>query len=153
MRTIQREIVGAVLLSRDDKVLLGKTARDAGGVYSGSWVIQGGGIEPGETRQQAIIREVKEETHHDISNLPMELIDDTATGESEKVLKETGERVLVKMRFIEFKIIFPESANTLGTEPTTELVELKWFSSGELKYATIASPTRELLRRMKLLYD
>lgn len=91
MRTIQREIVGAVLLSRDDKVLLGKTARDAGGVYSGSWVIPGGGIEPGETRQQAIIREVKEETHHDISNLPMELINDTATGESEKVLKETGD--------------------------------------------------------------
>lgn len=151
MRTITRDIVGAVLISSDSKILLGRTAKDAGGVYSGSWVIPGGGIDEGESREQAVIREVKEETHHDISNLEINLIDDTTKGESEKVLKDTKERVLVKMNFIEFKVVFPQSAEELGVLPTEELVELQWFSPSELSGITIAPPTKALFMSMNIL--
>lgn len=151
MRTITRDIVGAVLISSDGKILLGRTAHDAGGVYLGTWVIPGGGIDDGETREQAVIREVKEETHHDISNLEISLIGDSAKGESEKILKDTKERVLVKMNFIEFKVVFPQSADELGVLPTEELVELQWFSPDELSDITIAPPTKALFIRMNIL--
>lgn len=153
MRTITRDIVGAVLISKDGRVLLGKTAAKASGVYSGSWVIPGGGIDEGETREQAVIREVLEETHHDISDMKLELIDDTATGESEKVLKDTGERVLVKMNFCEYKIVLDKTADELGVRPTEELVELRWFSGDELLSANLAAPTRKLFKKIGLLTD
>ncbi len=151
MRTINRDIVGAVLVSKDGKVLLGKTATRANGVYSGNWVIPGGGIDDGETHEQALIREVREETHHDISGLRIELIDDTATGESEKTLKDTGEKVLVKMNFFEYKIVLHKTAEELGDKPTEELVELKWFATEDLSVANLALPTRKLFEKIKMV--
>ncbi len=153
MRTINREIVGALLISKDNKILLGKTAETAGGVYSGSWVIPGGGVDDGETREQAVIREVSEETHFDISGLKLELIDDTATGESEKTLKTSGERVLVKMNFHEFKIVFDKTAIELRENPSEELVELKWFTPEELETVKLSKPTRELLVKVGIFAD
>lgn len=73
MRRIKRDIVGAVLISADNKVLLDRTDLKAGGVYSGCWVIPGGGVDDGETLEEVLIREVKEETHLDIQNEIIEL--------------------------------------------------------------------------------
>lgn len=152
MKTISREIVGAILVSKDQKVLLGKTAMVANGVYSGNWVIPGGGIDEGETREQALIREMREETNHDISGLHIELIDDTATGESEKTLKDTGEKVLVKMNFYEYRVQFDKTAAELGVNPTEELVELQWFDANELSSASLAEPTRKLFQKVGMIY-
>lgn len=151
MRTITREIVGALLFSKDGKILLGKTAKNAGGVYSGSWVIPGGGVDDGETKEQAVIREVLEETHFDITGLRLELIDDTATGKSEKTLKTTGERVLVKMNFHEFKIVLNKTAAELGKDPSDELVELEWFYPEALEVAELSKPTRELFEKVGII--
>ncbi len=151
MRIISRDIVGAILVSKDGKVLLGKTAKVANGVYSGSWVIPGGGIDEGETKEEALIREMREETHHDISGLSIELIDDTATGQSEKTLKETGEKVIVNMNFYEYKVTFDKTAEELGNKPTEELVELRWFAPNELDTAELAPPTRKLLEKVNMV--
>lgn len=150
MRTIKREVVGAVLISEDGKVLLGKTAAEAVGVYSGCWVIPGGGIDPGESKKEALIREVFEETHHDISRCRLQPIERQAEGRSRKKLKETGETVLVKMSFNDYLVKLNRTAVELGTKPSEELVELKWFDRDELNGADLSPPTEELFKKLDL---
>lgn len=65
MKTIR--VVAAVIcssLKRKEKVFA--TARGYG-TYKGMWEFPGGKIEPGETPQEALIREIKEELNVDIS--------------------------------------------------------------------------------------
>jgi len=56
--------VVAAFLVRDGRFLL--SCRSSG-PYSGKWEFPGGKIEPGETEEEAIIREIKEELGMDIS--------------------------------------------------------------------------------------
>jgi 8-oxo-dGTP diphosphatase len=65
-RTEDRICVGAVLVRDDDRrnasplVLLG--SREAGrAFYPGVWDVLGGHLEPGETTEQALVRELREE--------------------------------------------------------------------------------------------
>lgn len=51
--------VGAVIKDRDGRLLLIRRGHDPG---AGLWSLPGGRIEPGETHQQAVAREVLEET-------------------------------------------------------------------------------------------
>lgn len=148
MRVIQRRIVVGLLMASDGKILLGKTASKAGAVYSGAWKLPGGGVEEGETDKQAIIREISEETHHDISALNLELIDGSGSGSSEKTLPKAGERVIVEMEFYVFKVVLKETSTQLGTKPSKELIELKWFSKEELSNANLATPADELLTKL-----
>lgn len=55
--------VVAALIIRDDKVLI---AQRKGGAFNGGWEFPGGKIEPYETPQQALKREIKEELNLDI---------------------------------------------------------------------------------------
>ncbi len=106
LRTIKRDIVGAFIFSSDGKLLLGKNIK--GGVYPDHWVIPGGGIEPNETKIDALKREIKEETGIDITTAEIEQIEGVLNGQSEKVLRETGEKVLVDMDFYNFKVTLQE---------------------------------------------
>src|SRR5271155_866423 len=93
MREINRDIVSAILVSKDSKVFQAKKNSKKGGVYIDCWHIPGGGIEEGEDLVEALNREVLEETNIDISPYTIELFDDKGTGKSEKTLK-TGEKVM-----------------------------------------------------------
>ena len=52
---------GAILIARDDRgrVLL---VKQRGGPFKGAWLVPGGGVEPGESLEEAMRREVVEET-------------------------------------------------------------------------------------------
>ena len=150
MRRIKRNIVGAVLLSKDGKVLLGRSAARAVGVYSGRWVVPGGGVDKDETLEQALVREILEETHHDINGCHIKLVSNTEEGESEKRLKETGELVIVEMKFNDYLVRLEQTAEELGVRPSEELVELRWFSMDELKEALLSPPTDRLLKALRL---
>jgi len=150
MRTIKREIVGAVIVSKDNKVLLGKTGKSAKGVYSGNWVVPGGGVDEGETKTQALIREIKEETRIDVSNYNIEFVN-VSHGKSPKKLKDTGEIVEVDMIFNNYKVIIDnKTAAEIGDNPTEELQEIRWFDFTEFKENQIAPPTIKLLKDLKL---
>lgn len=55
--------VVAALILKDDKVLI---AQRKGGDFNGGWEFPGGKIEPNETGQEALVREIKEELNLDI---------------------------------------------------------------------------------------
>ncbi len=146
MRTIHRDIVGAFIFSNDNKVLLGKT-----GVYAGKWVVPGGGLKKGETKLAGTIREVLEETGLDITDEYPVKLDIEQTGESEKVLRETGERVLVKMVFFDFVVRLKKSSDETPLQAGDDLVEIGWFSSSDIKDMNLAPPTLSILKELRFV--
>jgi len=151
MREINREIVSAVILSRDNKIFLGKKSEKTGQVYGGCWAIPGGGIDPGEDNLTALKREIMEETMIDAADAEIKLIDDKKTGTSEKILKDTGEKVLCHMRFHDYKVSLTKNADEIETNTDREFEESGWFSIHELKKLKLTPPSEELFKMMGYL--
>lgn len=128
MRTIHRDCVVAIILSKDMQLLMGIKDPNGGGVYADCWHLVGGGIEQGETRHQALKREILEEAGIDISGATMTLVSDDTTGESIKTLKDTGETVLCKMSFYVYRVDIGYPAASITTRPGDDLRTLRWFS-------------------------
>ena len=116
-----------------------------GGVYGDCWKIPGGGVDPGETLQQALTREVREETGIDISTIPITLVDDSMTGEAEKNLRDTGERVLAKMKFYTYRatLNIPSVEVRVILDPH-EFNEYRWVQISELKQLKLSPPSLAL---------
>lgn len=126
MRKIQREIVGAMIFSKDGKLFQGKKDPKRGGVYPDAWHIPGGGIEKGEDKLTALKREIMEETGIDISPYTIELVDDSGTGASEKTL-ESGEQVVCEMAFTVYRVsIDDKNADEIGVTLNSDLAEYAW---------------------------
>lgn len=149
MRTIQRDIASAVLMSKDGKIFLAKKAGAA--VFEGTWTIPGGGIEDGETKEQAMAREVREETDIDVSGTHAELVD-VGKGSGEKTLKTTGERVIVDMTFYDFRVMLNESAMTIAvTIDPAEFIEYGWFSEDEIPNLQLSPTCKKLFQKLGYL--
>ena len=58
--------VGAVIEDDAGRVLLVKHRPERGGFWQGKWICPGGELEPGETIEEGIKREVREETRLEI---------------------------------------------------------------------------------------
>jgi 8-oxo-dGTP diphosphatase len=103
----------ALIENSDGKFLIGKRS-----VWpKGMWVFPGGGVNFGETSEQAVVREVKEETGLDIK--PVELI---------KV-----EEMIVPENEVHRIIFFYKAKVVGGTEkPSTDISEIKWLTSKEI---------------------
>jgi len=137
MRTITRTIVSAIIFSKDSKMLMGRKDPAKGGVYPDAWHIPGGGIDEGETLEDALIREVEEEVGINIRPYPIKHIPFVGRGEAEKTLKETGERMLCQMEFNRFEIhIDDKVADEITTTLNDDLVEVRWFDRDELATIT-----------------
>lgn len=136
-----------MIISRDGKIFQAKSR--PGGVYSGSWLIPGGGVEEGESDERALAREIQEETGLDISSYKLELIDDTKTGSSEKSLRQTGERVISRMRFVDYKVVLADkNADEVKIKLSDEHTEYRWFLPSELDELKLSPPSRELFKKM-----
>lgn len=134
MREIERTIVSAVIFSKDGKLLMGRKDPSKGGVYSDCWHIPGGGVDPEETFEDALKREVREETGIDIAPYEIIAVLIIGSGVSEKTLK-TGETVLCKMEFNRFEIhIDDRNSEEIELRPNEDLIEMRWFSREELRY-------------------
>lgn len=145
MRTIQRKIAGAFIFSSDGKLLLGKSHK--GGVYKDRWIVPGGGIEEGETPEQAMAREIREEVGIDVSTGHVEHMESGATGLSEKILRDSGERVMVEMIFYDYKVTLGQKAEDVHLTLDDDIAEAKWFTMSELNQIQMSKPTEDLLLR------
>jgi len=138
MREIQRDIVAAVIFSKDGKLFLGWER--TGGVYDDCWHLPGGGVNPGESREDALKREVREETGIDITDYKVELIDDAKSGESRKILPP-GEEVFVKMKFYDYRVaISDKNADEIPVSLNDDLVEYRWTAVDELPNLKLTPP-------------
>ena len=149
MRTIHRKIVGAFIFSNDDHILLGKSIK--GGVYQGVWLVPGGGIDKGETAEQAIVREVSEELGLDISLYPTNRMNITGTGISEKILRDTGEKVIVEMAFINFRVDIHCPADKIHFKLEDDLSEAKWIKFSDLKNLDFSPAVKEVLKHIQII--
>lgn len=146
MRTIKRDIVGAFIFSGDNKLLLGKT-----GVYSGEWVVPGGGITDGETKIEALRREMLEETGIDINDYKVEAIEGSITGTSEKNLRDTGEHVKVDMTFYNYIVRLLEPAYRVEIRTDDDFFDAKWFAMDEIAHMSVSEPTIISLKKLGYL--
>ncbi|MDB5185620.1 MAG: hypothetical protein JWL85_143 [Candidatus Saccharibacteria bacterium] len=149
MRTVHRKIVGAFIFSRDGKILLGHNKK--GGTYQGMLVIPGGGIEEGETELEAVKREMREEVGIDISDASIRQLEDIATGESEKTLKDTNEVVLMKMNFYDFEVKLHEEAKAVSLTFDDDFGDAQWYTAAALQNAPIGPNTKLTLQKLGFL--
>ncbi len=153
MREINREIVSAVIISKDNKIFMGRSGDQRGQVYSDCWRIPGGGVEEGEDQITALDREMIEETGIDTTKYNKELITDQKFGNCEKCLRTTGEKVLVHMHFFDYKItIGDKDADEIVLKPVDdEFDEIKWFTPDEIKKLKLSPPSIELFEEMGII--
>lgn len=124
MREVQREIVSALIFSKDGKLFQGMKSPNDGGVYANCWHIPGGGLDEGEDRIAGLIREV---------------------------LKDTGEKVLCKMHFNVYKVTLDTDADDVSVVLSDDLVEYQWTSPANLKDLKLTPPSVELFTRLGYL--
>jgi len=127
MRIIERKIVAALIVTKDNKYLFGRKDPKQGGVYTDCWQMPGGGIDKGETQHQALIREVFEEVGIDISNGKIELVDDSFYDESKKTLRDTGEKVLCKMFFNDYLVMLNLLSDELNPKAGDDFCHCQWL--------------------------
>jgi len=152
MRTIEREIVAAMIVSRDDMLFFGKKPAGQGGVYVDYWHIPGGGVEEGESLETALRREIQEETGIDVHAGEVKLIDDDGYGESEKTLKD-GEKVLCKMHFLVYRIDLPLDHDEIEIELNDDLEKSQWIKleKAALSQVKLTPPSVELFKRLNII--
>lgn len=151
MKIIDREIVSALIFSKDGKVFQGFRDPQGGGIYADCWHLPGGGIEPGESLADGARREAMEETGIDVSGCAAELVDDIGRGESQKTDKATGEQVLHKMKFNIFKFTLDQDAADVPVNLSDEFIQYRWTDPGELKDLKLTPPSVELFKRLGYL--
>lgn len=149
MRTVHRDIVGTFIFSNDNQLLLGKNRK--GGVYKDCWIIPGGGIEDSETKLEAAIRETMEEVGIDITPFEVKLLDTVLTGQSEKVMRDTGEKVLVNMTFYNFTVYADRPASEIAIQCEDDIEEASWHPVSKLPKLNLSPPTKTTLQNLGYL--
>lgn len=122
--------VGALIFNKDNKVFLMTSPK-----WNGRHVVPGGHIEIGETIEEAVIREVKEETNLDVTDLEFVGLQDSIFSE-----EFNGEKHFV---FIDYVCKAINEDVVLNKEGTAYI----WVSIAEALKLPLAKATRVLLER------
>jgi len=109
---------------------------------------QGGGIEDGESKREAVIREVYEEVGIDVSAFDIKLADDVSKGQSEKVLRDTREKVVMDMTFYDFTVYADRPASEIPIRCEDDVVEASWHSISDLPKLSLSPPVSARLRNL-----
>ena len=149
MRTIKRDIAGALLFSNDGHVLIGKNVK--GGVYEDLWVIPGGGIDEGESKEDAAKREILEEVGIDISKVKIESVELVQKGTAEKTLRDSGERILVDMTFYNFKVSIDKPARDIEIKLEDDFGYAEWVPITELSKRSYSPSVESLFKSLSLI--
>lgn len=113
------------------------------GVYPGQWAIPGGGIDPGETMEQALAREIWEEVGLKIHQIRPLLFSD----EHKDKLKPNGTAEKIYMIFL----VFTCQAQTNKVQINDEFEDYAWVSLDQIFNYDLNIATRntfsELIKR------
>lgn len=142
LKEIDRPIASVVIISKDGKILMGRKDPSRGGVYPDAWHIPGGGVDEGESLEQAAKREALEEVGIDLTSETIKLLPNIGQGESPKKLP-SGEKVWCNMTFNRFEARLSKVANDIEISPNDDLIELRWFDEDELKNVELVPGGRE----------
>ncbi len=130
---------------------MGMKDGNGGGVYADCWHIPGGGIDEGEDQIEALHREILEEVGIDIASARVSLADDKGTGETEKVLKDSGETVLCKMKFNVYRVDIDQDSSGIETSLTDDLVRIAWVDLTDISNYKLTPPSVTLFTRLGYL--
>lgn len=140
---MHRNIASTVIFSSDGKVLLGRKDSKGGGVYSDSWHLPGGGVEPrggfddaaSESLIEAAARELGEEVVGlDADQNVLEALPGLrGSGATTKIFKD-GTKAWCEMDFNYFRLASKLTSEELAgiLEPGSDFVELRFFAPEEL---------------------
>lgn len=148
MRQVHRDIVSALIFSKDGKLLMGMKEANGGGVYSDCWHIPGGGIDDGEDKVDALRREIREEVGIAIADAKVVLVDDKGSGETEKTLKDTGEVVLCKMKFNVYRVDIDKNTSEIETSLDDDLTKVEWVDMKDIRKYKLTPPSLTLFERL-----
>ncbi len=117
------DVVNAIIKSRDGIRFLAIKRKE--GIHAGKWAFPGGIVEKGETAEDALKREVKEETGLDISRIIRKISDyEYSRGGEEPVKKSRGQCFLVSIK------------NLKGAENvkiSSEIADFRWVTPEEFE--------------------
>lgn len=134
----RRLIVVPVIQRRDGRVLLCRKPNDRG-VFPGQWGLPGGGVEDGETIEDALRREVREELQLELDSIRPAYF----KGEEHEKLYAGGRRETMYM-------VFLISVCTVGgADPVLndEFEAFAWIAPDELASYDVNETTRATLRQ------
>lgn len=132
---MRQRIIVCPVIQNNGEFLLCKMASDRG-VFPGQWALPGGGMEPGETMETALMREIMEELGEELNITdirPWAFRDDTRT----KTYQD-GTTEEIYMIYLIFDCI---SANRKITF-NEEFQEITWVSPEKLKDMDLNEATR-----------
>ncbi|PXV63677.1 nucleoside triphosphatase [Halanaerobium congolense] len=124
--------VGAVILNPEDKVLICKSNK-----WNQQYVIPGGHIEAGESMEEALVREVKEETGLDVFGLELLGINESIFSDSFQNQKH--------FIFVDF-ICHSNSEQVVLNE---EAQSYEWIDLDEVEDYNLEKFTAKLLKELK----
>jgi len=126
--------VGAVIKDKKGQILLVKHVPSRGGFWQGKWICPGGKLEEGETIEEGIKREVKEETNLDIE-LTRQLVP------FERVVKEDN-KITLHVIYIDYM------ARLVGgkLKPGSDVGEGRWVERKSLSQLELHEDTKRLLK-------
>lgn len=131
LREIERVIASLIIISSDNKILMGLKDPSKGGVYPDVWHIPGGGVDENESLTDAAIREGSEEVGIDLTAEELIASPFIGHGETVKTLP-TGEKVWCIMTFNRFEVHINKPSAEIVLHPNDDLTELRWFDEDEL---------------------
>ena len=121
-------LTAAVLVMHEGKFLLAERNKEN---YNGYWIIPGGGVEFGETIQDAALREIKQETNLDVN-----------------IIKLLSHKEIINVLGNYHSVVFYYLATPkhLDIEAQDDVSKAKFFSIDEIKKLKIAESVEWVLK-------